>query len=95
MIVVENPYFNRQEITDWYRDPKKPVKHTTVRCGWIRMKLWPNGKVKPCRDYEVGDITQTHAEAIWNGDKYQEFRKLLAQDGMLPICTRCCFIAQR
>lgn len=95
MVVVENPFLNRQEITDWYRYPQKPIRHQTVRCGWIRMKLWADGKVKPCRDYEVGDITQTHAEAIWNGVEYQEFRKLLAQDGMLPICTRCCFMAHR
>jgi len=95
MVVLENPYLNRQEITDWYRNPQKPVRHRTVRCGWIRMKLWADGKVKPCRDYEVGDITKNNAEAIWNGDKYQEFRKLLAQEGMLPICTRCCFMAHR
>lgn len=95
MIVIENPYLNRQQIADWYRHPQKPVQHTTVRCGWIRMKLWADGKVKPCRDYEVGDIAVNNAEAIWNGAKYQEFRKLLAQEGMLPICTRCCFMAHR
>jgi MoaA/NifB/PqqE/SkfB family radical SAM enzyme len=95
MVVIESPYLNRQEITDWYRSPQKPVRYNTVRCGWIRMKLWADGKVKPCRDYEVGDITETHAEAIWNGNEYQEFRRLLAEEGMLPICTRCCFMAHR
>ena len=95
MIVTELPYLNRQEIADWYMEPEKPVKHETVRCGWIRMKLWADGKIKPCRDWEVGDIAVEHANEIWNGNAYREFRELLKDQGMLPICTRCCFIAHR
>jgi MoaA/NifB/PqqE/SkfB family radical SAM enzyme len=95
MIVMESPYLNRQEISDWYRKPENPMKHTTVRCGWIRMKLWADGKIKPCRDWEVGNICEDNAEEIWNGKEYQEFRKILKDEGMLPICTRCCFMAHR
>lgn len=95
MIVMESPYLNRQEIINWYREPEKPVKHETVRCGWIRMKLWADGKVKPCRDWEVGDITEIHAKDIWNGKQYREFRHILTTRGMLPICARCCFMAHR
>lgn len=95
MIVTELPNFNRQEISDWYMEPEKPVKKETVRCGWIRMKLWADGKVKPCRDWEVGDISKEHAYDIWKGEAYQEFRELLSDQGMLPICSRCCFMAHR
>jgi MoaA/NifB/PqqE/SkfB family radical SAM enzyme len=95
MIVTELPYLNRQEIADWYREPEIPVKHDTVRCGWIRMKLWADGKIKPCRDWEVGDISVDNASEIWNGREYQKFRELLKVQGMLPICTRCCFVAHR
>lgn len=95
MIVIESPYLNRQEIADWYLEPEVPVKHETVRCGWIRMKLWADGKIKPCRDWEVGDIAVDHANEIWNGKAYREFREILKDQGMLPICTRCCFMAHR
>ncbi|MFL7893294.1 MAG: radical SAM protein [Anaerolineales bacterium] len=95
IIVTELPLLNRQEISDWYRKPEKPIKHRTVRCGWIRMKLWADGKIKPCRDWEVGDINKQHALEIWNGQEYQQFRQLLNEQGMLPICSRCCFIAHR
>jgi MoaA/NifB/PqqE/SkfB family radical SAM enzyme len=95
MLVTESPYFNRQEMITWYREPTVPVKHSNVRCGWIRMKIWSDGKVKPCRDWEIGNILDEHARDIWNGQELREFRKTLAEQGMLPICTRCCFIAHR
>lgn len=91
----EAPYLNRDEISQWYREPELPVKYETVRCGWMRFKVWPDGKVKPCRDWVVGDIRQQHVMEIWNGTEYQKFRKLLTDFGLLPICTRCCQIALR
>jgi MoaA/NifB/PqqE/SkfB family radical SAM enzyme len=94
-LLSEAPYLNRDEIAMWYRYPELPVKYQTVRCGWIRYKVWPDGRVKPCRDWEVGDINQQHVMEIWNGDEYQEFRQALSTQGMLPICTRCCQIAVR
>lgn len=95
MLVTESPYFNRQEMITWYREPTIPVKYDSVRCGWIRMKIWSDGKVKPCRDWEIANIVDAHASEIWNGQKMRDFRKSLANQGMLPICTRCCFIAHR
>jgi MoaA/NifB/PqqE/SkfB family radical SAM enzyme len=94
-LVVESPYFNRQEMITWYREPTKPVKHNNVRCGWIRMKVWSDGKVKPCRDWDIANILDEHVGDIWNGPTQKHFRKTLAEKGMLPICTRCCFIAHR
>lgn len=95
MIFMESPYLNHREIRDWYLEPEKTLKHDTVRCGWIRMKLWADGKIKPCRDWEIGDICQENADEIWNGAAYQEFRQKLLEHGMLPICKRCCFMAHR
>lgn len=95
LVVAESPYLNRQEIATWYRQPELPVKYKTVRCGWVHMKLWADGKVKPCRNWVVGDIAKQHAMEIWNSWELNEFRRSLDENGMLPICTRCCFIARR
>lgn len=95
MLVTESPYFNRHEIFTWYKKPTIPVKYDSVRCGWIRMKVWADGKVKPCRDWEIANILDEHASDIWNGKALREFRETLAVERMLPICTRCCFIAHR
>lgn len=94
-LVIESPSFNRQEMFTWYREPTKIVKHKNVRCGWIRMKVWSDGNVKPCRDWEIANILDEHVRDIWNGQELRDFRKTLAEQKMLPICTRCCFMAHR
>jgi MoaA/NifB/PqqE/SkfB family radical SAM enzyme len=95
LVVAESPYLNRQEISTWYQEPEKPVKYKSVRCGWILMKIWPDGKIKPCRDWVAGDITKQNLMEIWNQKDFSQFREHLAETGMLPICTRCCLIARR
>lgn len=94
-LLSELPYLDRDEIVQWYRYPESQVKYSTVRCGWIRFRVWPDGKVKPCRELEVGDISQQQVMEIWNGRAYRNFRQALATHGMLPICTRCCQIVHR
>jgi len=39
---------------------------------------------------EVGDLTQSSLEEIWNGDKYVRMRKALVENGIFPVCRRCC-----
>jgi MoaA/NifB/PqqE/SkfB family radical SAM enzyme len=94
LVVSESPYLNRQQIATWYREPEIPL-HKKVRCGWVHMKLWADGKVKPCRNWVVGDLNQQDAMEIWDSQEFNEFRQILAANGMLPICSRCCFIARR
>lgn len=94
-VFSESPYLNRTEIADWYKKTEQIVKYKTVRCAWVRFRLWPDGKVKPCRGWDVGDASCNHAMDIWNGERFQRFRQALASDGMLPICVRCCQIAYR
>ncbi len=95
LIVTTNPPLNRQEIEIWYRQPEKFVKWTTTRCAWNRMRVWPDGSVQGCRGWTVGNITQEHAMDIWNGARMRGFRRLLADQGMFPICSRCCDLAHR
>jgi len=91
----ESPYLSHDEIYTWYQEPEQSVKYNTVRCGWARFKVWSDGKVKPCRDLDIGNINQQPAMEIWNGQEYQEFRQALTENRLLPICTRCCWIAYR
>jgi MoaA/NifB/PqqE/SkfB family radical SAM enzyme len=39
---------------------------------------------------EVGDLTQSSLEEIWNGGKYVSMRKALIENGIFPVCRRCC-----
>jgi hypothetical protein len=39
---------------------------------------------------EVGDLTQSSLEEVWNGEKYVAMRKALVENGIFPVCRRCC-----
>ncbi len=52
-----------------------------------------NGNVSPCRDYHdyvVGNVREQTMSDLWNNDRYVKFRKSIATDGLMPVCTRCC-----
>lgn len=39
---------------------------------------------------EVGDLTQSSLQDIWNGPRYVELRRRLLNAGLFPVCRRCC-----
>ncbi|GGF44972.1 tungsten cofactor oxidoreductase radical SAM maturase [Aliidongia dinghuensis] len=69
------------------------------RRPWTLMYFTAHGKALPCciapfsmRGYEsftLGDATQQSLREIWNGERYQEFRRALLSDRPSPACARC------
>ncbi len=94
-LMVETPPLNRQEIACWYQAPAEFVKWNRTRCAWIRMKVWPDGSVKPCRGWQAGNIAEQHALEIWHSEQYTLFRQVLDEHGTIPLCSRCCYLAHR
>ena len=39
---------------------------------------------------EVGDLTEQSLEEIWTGERYVALRQKLVQNGLFPVCRRCC-----
>ena len=39
---------------------------------------------------EVGDLTEHSLEEIWTGERYVGLRQKLVQNGLFPVCRRCC-----
>jgi MoaA/NifB/PqqE/SkfB family radical SAM enzyme len=39
---------------------------------------------------EVGDLTQQTLEQVWTGERYVSLRRRLVQNGIFPVCRRCC-----
>lgn len=95
MMVKHTPELSRENIRVWYSEPERLTKYTSTRCAWTRMKVWPDGSVKPCRAWKAGNIETHHAMEVWNGEKFRGFRQTLAVHGTLPICARCCYMAYR
>ena len=69
------------------------------RRPWTLMYFTAHGRAIPCciapfsmRGYEnftLGDATQESLRAIWNGERYREFRRRLASDAPPPSCANC------
>jgi radical SAM protein with 4Fe4S-binding SPASM domain len=52
-----------------------------------------NGDLSPCRDYHdyvVGNIKEASVTELWNSPAYRKFRRSLATEGLMPVCSRCC-----
>jgi radical SAM protein with 4Fe4S-binding SPASM domain len=52
-----------------------------------------NGDMSPCRDYHdfvVGNVKERTITELWNSDEYRKFRKSISEEGLMPVCTRCC-----
>ena len=51
-----------------------------------------SGKVYFCPfiRVEVGDLATNTLEEIWNGERYVEMRRRLLENGIFPVCRRCC-----
>jgi MoaA/NifB/PqqE/SkfB family radical SAM enzyme len=51
-----------------------------------------SGKVYFCPfiRIEVGDLSNSSLEEIWNGERYVTLRRKLVENGIFPVCRRCC-----
>lgn len=95
MLVTELPQLNRAQIRVWYRQTAEFVKYQSTRCAWTRMKIWPDGRIKPCREWVAGSVAEQSLDEIWQGQAFQGFRSLLAEHGTIPLCSRCCYMTHR
>ena len=69
------------------------------RRPWSLMYITANGQALPCciapfsmRGYEsftLGNATQQTMREIWNGERYQDFRKALLSPQPPPACANC------
>lgn len=69
------------------------------RRPWTLMYFTATGRALPCciapfslRGYDaftLGDATQETLREIWNGPRYQEFRRALESDRPAEVCSRC------
>lgn len=57
------------------------------------LKVNPDGAVYPCcrgpEDLKMGDATRESFEEIWNGAKYQEFRRAMFAGDYPEVCRNC------
>jgi len=59
---------------------------------FLHARISYSGKVYFCPfiRVELGDLTQSSLEEVWNGERYVEMRRRLLEHGLFPVCRRCC-----
>src|SRR4249919_2723339 len=71
-----------------------PGSELDGRClyPFLHARVSFSGKVYFCPfiRVEVGDLAQSSLEEVWNGDRYVDMRKRLLDNGIFPVCRRCC-----
>src|SRR5919198_388943 len=79
------------ELMEAYYTPGAPLQG---RClyPFLHARISFSGKVYFCPfiRMEVGDLTKSSLEEIWNNDKYIDMRRRLLDNGLFPVCRRCC-----
>jgi MoaA/NifB/PqqE/SkfB family radical SAM enzyme len=84
------PKVHSQLIQNYYT----PGARLEGRClyPFLHARVGFSGKVYFCPfiRVEVGDLSKSSLEEIWNGPKYVEMRKKLVENGIFPVCRRCC-----
>jgi MoaA/NifB/PqqE/SkfB family radical SAM enzyme len=80
-----------QPLIPAYYTPGTPLEG---RClyPFLHARVSFSGKVYFCPfiRVEVGDLTKQSLEEIWNGEKYVDMRRRLLENGIFPVCRRCC-----
>ena len=81
----------RPGILDQYYTPGAALKG---RClyPFLYARVSFSGKVYFCPfiRVEVGDLTSQSLEEVWTGETYVALRKRLVEEGIFPVCRRCC-----
>ena len=94
--------FNASGATEPGTSLKRAAKHqpwSLCRRPWTLMYFTAHGRAIPCciapfsmRGYDgftLGDATQQTLRQIWNGPRYQEFRRALLSDTPPEACASC------
>ncbi|MEO6237911.1 MAG: SPASM domain-containing protein, partial [Vicinamibacterales bacterium] len=84
------PKVHSQLIDSYYT----PGTKLDGRClyPFLHARVSFSGKVFFCPfiRIEVGDLTVSSLEEVWNGERYVELRRRLLEHGIFPVCRRCC-----
>jgi len=83
-------------LIDAYYTPGAPL---AGRClyPFLHARVSFSGKAYFCPfiRIEVGDLTRSPLEEIWSGRPYVDLRRRLLEQGLFPVCRRCCKVELR
>jgi MoaA/NifB/PqqE/SkfB family radical SAM enzyme len=88
------PLRTKAEVLDFYAG-KFAYENYTCSVPWTTMRISPTGDVFPCLNYRIGNIRGRSLNALWNDERYREFRNRMKPRGLYQSCAGCCKMVPR
>ena len=94
------PIIPFDDIPKLYTDHDWNLGRTHCPVPYVEPTIESDGNVYPCNVFpdepiSMGNVCEKPFLDIWFGERFQEFRRMLAsQGGLLPICNRCCQLVE-
>ena len=92
-ITLIPPIMGAENLRAYYTDHRARFGYDQCISIYQAVEINSNGDLSPCRDYHdyvVGNIKDATITELWNYEAYRKFRRSLAKDGLMPVCSRCC-----
>jgi len=86
-------FTNKQKLDLFLKNHNILVDQNKCKIPWNQSAILANGDViinNRCFTYKTGNIHEQGFNRIWNGERYQIFRRILKKTGYFPTCVRCC-----
>lgn len=80
-------------LRTYYTDHEELFGYKRCLAVFQEVAVNSNGDVSPCRDYTdyvVGNVKHATITELWNSPAFLKFRRSLATEGLMPVCSRCC-----
>ena len=81
------------ELQHYYTKHEETFGYNECVSIFQAVELNSNGDMSPCRDYHdyvVGNVQEQTITELWNAERYRTFRTSLQEEGLMPVCSRCC-----
>ena len=82
-----------EDLARYYRDHAARFGYDQCISIFQVAELDSNGDLSPCRDYHdyvVGNVKERTISELWNEKAFCRFRASLHNEGLMPVCSRCC-----
>jgi radical SAM protein with 4Fe4S-binding SPASM domain len=92
-VVMIPPILGEENLRTYYTDHGERFGYNQCVSIFQVVEIDSNGDLSPCRDYHdyvVGNIKEHTISELWNSERYKAFRRSLAAEGLMPVCSRCC-----
>ncbi len=83
------PLRTKAEVLDFYTG-KFAYENYACAVPWTTTRISPTGDVFPCLNYRIGNIRGRSLNALWNDERYREFRNRMKPRGLYQSCAGCC-----